>query len=433
MVAPARVPGIPLLSALIGGPAEFGTIVLVEFQPNSLWFESAVTIVAQALKAGVRADFHTFQHPPGDARRELEAQGIPVRLREADRSLRIIDSYTIQTGLGEPEPSEPYGFAARSLRMADWKAASHQILDDPVERRVVHLDENNSVLSDHNTEEEITDFFRTRAYEGARRNELLFVHSLVAGVHSDRFYRSLETVADIVVDFAAQEEGGRLAQMVRARKVRGRGTDSRWRALSVLPGGEVAIVPPAPGAPADATASPEGTPVRALAAIMFADIVGFTSLSQRDEARAMRLLDGFRAVVRRALAAYRGTEVKTMGDATLAEFPSALDALQAAIAIQGPSGVGGLSDPGAPFEVRIGVHVGDVLHRGGDILGDAVNIASRIEPLAPPGGVCVSGPVFDQTWNKVDRPFVPLGARRLKNVVHPIEVYLLGQPAEEAK
>ena len=415
-------PEIPFLGTLAGGSLRFGTIVLVEFQPNSLWFEAALTIVGEALRAGVRVDFHTFQHPPDDARRGLEAEQIDASACERAGQLRIIDSYSVQTGLHLPGTVEPYGFASRSLRIGDWKAATPQVLDAPAERRILHLDENSSVLVDSNSEEEVMDFLRTRAYEGARRNELLFVHSLVAGVHSERFYRGFETMADTVVDFRAAEESGHLVQQVRARTVRGRTVDSRWRTIAVRPDGRVAFGPAPPASAGGATPPAPGAD-RSLAAVMFLDMVGFTALAQADEQGAMAALDACRAVVRRALAEHGGVEIKTMGDAVLAELPSALAAVRCAVAIQEAFAARTSPDSGPPIGVRIGVHVGDVIRREGDILGDAVNLASRIEPLAPPGGLCISRPVFEQVWNKVGEEFVSMGLLSLKNVRKPMEVY----------
>jgi adenylate cyclase len=167
---------------------------------------------------------------------------------------------------------------------------------------------------------------------------------------------------------------------------------------------------------------------RRLAAIMFTDVAGFTSLAQADEAGALRLLQEQAEVVRAVLANHRGREVKSMGDGLLLEFPSALDAIECAVALQrglherhGPPGI-------APFEVRIGIHLGDVQGRGADILGDAVNIASRVESLAEPGGICLSAQVFDQIHSKVPYRLEGLGPQMVKGIRSPIEVYRVALP-----
>jgi class 3 adenylate cyclase len=162
---------------------------------------------------------------------------------------------------------------------------------------------------------------------------------------------------------------------------------------------------------------------RRLAAIMFTDMVGFTSLAQKDEARALKLLEEHRTLVRAAYPRHKGREIKTMGDAFLLEFTSALDAATCAIDIQRRVRKRNQTRKRDPIQLRIGVHVGDLISVGGDILGDAVNIASRIEPMAEPGGICVTQQVYDQVWNKVPVKMDELARTRLKNVSAPITVY----------
>ena len=162
---------------------------------------------------------------------------------------------------------------------------------------------------------------------------------------------------------------------------------------------------------------------RRLAAIMFTDMVGFTALAQEDEELAMRLLAEQRKVVRTVVAKHNGREVKTIGDAFLVEFASSLEAVNCAGEIQGAVEGAKPADPTKRISLRIGIHLGDVIHAGGDVAGDAVNVASRIETLAPPGGICVSAQVRDSVLNKTRYRFLSLGTPRLKNVTAVIEVY----------
>ncbi len=171
---------------------------------------------------------------------------------------------------------------------------------------------------------------------------------------------------------------------------------------------------------------------RRLAAIMFTDMVGFTALTQRNEAQAMQALAEQRNLVRPILRKHNGVEIKTMGDAFLVEFGSALEATRCAFEIQ--ESLHELnSSPGRRenMVLRVGIHLGDVIHEKSDIYGDAVNIASRIEPLAPPGGICVSQQVYDAVKNKFEFPFTTLGKRNLKNVAEPVEVFRAVLPWEE--
>ncbi|MDG6926607.1 MAG: hypothetical protein JRN09_08640 [Nitrososphaerota archaeon] len=166
---------------------------------------------------------------------------------------------------------------------------------------------------------------------------------------------------------------------------------------------------------------------RRLAAVMFTDMVGYTALSQTDEARAISLLESHRNILRPLFSKHKGREVKTMGDAFLVEFESALEAVECAIDVQKAlheEGAGSLNRA----SVRIGIHVGDVVHRLGDVYGDAVNIASRIYPLAKAGEVCISRQVYDQVSNKVPYPLTKLKPTELKNVFVRIDVYRVELP-----
>jgi adenylate cyclase len=161
---------------------------------------------------------------------------------------------------------------------------------------------------------------------------------------------------------------------------------------------------------------------------MFTDTVGFTASTQADEGRTLDLLRQQTELLRSIVALHQGREIKSTGDGFLVEFDSALKAVQCAINIQRRlyerNSEAGLS----PIRIRIGVHLGDVVQNGSDILGDAVNIAARIEPLAEPGGVCVSGAVFDQVRSKVPDKFSKLDPKTLKGIQSPVEVYRVVLP-----
>jgi len=171
---------------------------------------------------------------------------------------------------------------------------------------------------------------------------------------------------------------------------------------------------------------------RRLAAIMVTDMVGYSALSQSDEARAMKLLETHRQLLRPVVQDFLGKEIKTLGDGFLIEFVSALDATRCAVEIQKAHKDYNQTNVGNQFAVRIGIHIGDVIHQEDDVLGDAVNIAARIEPLAEPGGICVSEQVYAQVRNKVDYPMTKLPPQRLKNIEIPVEVYRVALPWDMA-
>jgi adenylate cyclase len=162
---------------------------------------------------------------------------------------------------------------------------------------------------------------------------------------------------------------------------------------------------------------------RRLTAIMFTDIAGYTALTQSDEAGALRLLEEQQVLVKPILEVHRGRKVKSIGDGMLIEFPNALDAVECAVDFQRQVHDRNIRGGSPALRLRVGIHLGDVQEDGGDILGDAVNIASRLEPLAEPEGVCVSFPVYDQVHNKVPFSLEKLGPRSLKGVREPVDVY----------
>src|ERR1700757_487658 len=174
------------------------------------------------------------------------------------------------------------------------------------------------------------------------------------------------------------------------------------------------------------------TEQRKLAAIMFTDMVGYSALSQGNPKLALELLEEHRQLLREIFPRFNGTEIKTIGDAFLVEFNSALEAAQCAIAIQRTLAKRNADAPAQrQIQVRIGIHIGDVVHRGGDVYGDGVNIASRIEPLAGPGGICVSMDVERQIRNALEARFEKLAPTELKNISVPMELFRIVLPWEK--
>ncbi len=162
---------------------------------------------------------------------------------------------------------------------------------------------------------------------------------------------------------------------------------------------------------------------------MFTDMVGYTRISQVNESLAVELLHELQELVRHCLTTHGGAEVKEVGDGFLVEFKSALDAVDCAVELQDKIGRRNeLTHPRRKLELRIGIHVGDVVHERRDIYGDAVNLASRIQEAAEPGGTCISQQVYDQVRNKTELAFERMGDVKLKNVDVPLGLYRVKAP-----
>src|SRR5215471_6422254 len=164
---------------------------------------------------------------------------------------------------------------------------------------------------------------------------------------------------------------------------------------------------------------------RRLAAILAADVVGYSRLMEADEAGTARMLRDHRAAADPLVAEHGGRIVKTTGDGVLVEFSSVIGAVRCAVALQKL-----MAERNAGVSVerrmdwRIGVHLGDILIDGDDILGDGVNLAARLEGVAEPGGICISSSAYEQVRGKVAVEFADLGEQRLKNIDRPVRVYV---------
>ncbi len=163
---------------------------------------------------------------------------------------------------------------------------------------------------------------------------------------------------------------------------------------------------------------------RRLAAILAADVVGYSRLMGEDEAGTANAVREHREAATPLVREFGGRLVKTTGDGVLLEFPSVVAAVECAIAIQKQMVERNAGVPeGKRILYRIGVNLGDVLIEGDDILGDGVNIAARLESIAEPGGICISGSAYDQVHGRIKADFSDLGQKELKNIVRPVRAY----------
>ncbi len=172
---------------------------------------------------------------------------------------------------------------------------------------------------------------------------------------------------------------------------------------------------------------------RKLTSIFVADVVGYSRLMHKDEEATLAMLESCREAITVLIARHGGRIFNTGGDSVLAEFPSAVEAVRCAVALQGDIAArnAGKGDDRA-LTFRIGINIGDVMIRDGDLFGDGVNIAARLEGLAEPGGICISAAVFEQVRNKVACGFEDLGPQSVKNIAGPVSVYRIVTPGAPA-
>src|SRR5262245_29868768 len=172
--------------------------------------------------------------------------------------------------------------------------------------------------------------------------------------------------------------------------------------------------------------APRGTlgMTRKLAAILSADVAGYSRLMGEDEEATVRTVTAYRDVIATLVQQHHGRVVDSPGDNLLAEFASVVDAVQCAVAIQRELGLRNTALPlPRRMQFRLGINLGDVIAEGDRIYGDGVNIAARLESLAEAGGICVSGTVYDQIATKLPLTYKFLGRQTVKNIARPVRAY----------
>ena len=180
--------------------------------------------------------------------------------------------------------------------------------------------------------------------------------------------------------------------------------------------------------------APEGLHVdeRRLAAILAADVAGYSRLMGRNEEETVRDLEAHQAVILPLIAKYGGAVINIAGDGIVAQFPSAVRAVECAVAIQKSMVERNFDVPAdRRMLLRIGVNLGDIIHDGTRAYGDGINVAARLEPLAEPGGICISANVRDAIFGKLGLPLRDIGEKSLKNIDRPVHIYQI-QSSERA-
>ena len=238
---------IPILRELIPEGIDYGSAILVEFEPDSIWYETSLTIAAQALREGVKTAYHTFRHSPREVERALARFGVDGRKLKNDGVFELIDSYTVQTGLGTPEKlhreSTEYALI-ESLKLPDWSISYSQTIKGGIpekEKRWLHIDDDMTVLTKYNSENAIIEFIRTRGLPITRATEGVAFAPLLKGVASDAFYTQYESLLDAIIELRTKEKEDEIQNQLRVRAVRGKKFDSKWHTLKLQENREVTL------------------------------------------------------------------------------------------------------------------------------------------------------------------------------------------------
>jgi len=210
----------------------YGKTVIVEFDPDSVWYSLAVNIIANCLKSELSADFHAFSNHPDDVRSNLTKLGVDVHRAEESGQLWIIDYYSPGIGVRSKEK-----WSASSLKLTDMGIDRRKRFE--IERRCLHLDDNWSIVFEQNQERDVVQFLRTKIIPATRESQRVQLFGLTRGLHAEHVYGSLEDAAYGIVDIRTQEATGETVTRVRSMKAGS--YDKAWYKLKVEPNMEVKL------------------------------------------------------------------------------------------------------------------------------------------------------------------------------------------------
>jgi len=219
----------------------------VEFEPDSAWYETSLTIAAQALRSGQKTLYHTFEHPPADVEHDLRRFGLDLTRLQGDGVFHLQDSLTVQMG-GLIPVTERDGIE-KSLKIPDLSIMGTSFIKKEIEEGVpenkkwwVHVDDNTAIMTRYNTENTVLDFWRTRIIPLWRPYQNITLYSILKGTVSESFHSQFESINDGIIDFKCEDKQGEVVQLVRVRRMHRNKFDSRWQRLNVSENGEVTIV-----------------------------------------------------------------------------------------------------------------------------------------------------------------------------------------------
>ncbi len=219
----------PILEALIPDGVPFGTVFVVEFDPDAHWYATALTMVAGVLNQGHQANVNAFVHSASDIRTKLSKIGVDVKLVEGQGRLRIADYYTSTTGTRSSEKE-----IIDSMNVAEWSVDQLKVLQSGGEAVYgFGVTDNSSVLSRYNDEKSIIRYLAERNFPVARKLRFVTLFAFMRGVHSESFYKNIEGITDGVIDLKLDEKNGEMHSFLRVRSIKYLKCDTRWHRLAL--------------------------------------------------------------------------------------------------------------------------------------------------------------------------------------------------------